>query len=618
MKRIIYKLLILTGFYNLLILILPGSLTAQPVSFTAEAPRVVRSNEQFQLNYTLNENVSDFTPPDFGEFRYLGGPSQGSSTSINIVNGRTTRISSFTFTYYIQAPSEAGKYTVPPATATYKRQTVSSNPLEIEVIATDKPATQTGSQNQVVPATQSSSETTASGEDIFVRLEFDKRTAYVGEQITAWVKLYVNPQINISGYDQQFKGPEFTGFFRQDVELPPLASLEREKVGDDIYHTGVLRKLVLFPQKSGEVYVEPFDLLVEVQQLTRSRPQSIFDEFFGSQYQRKRIELKSNRVKLNIQPLPGNQPDDFSGAVGSFTMSARVMSSEVKTNDAVTFKVDVNGKGNIKLIDKLGTNFPPTFDVFDPVKKTQLDAGSEGRSGRVSFEYTAIPRHAGIYDIPPFKLVYFDPALKEYKTLSTQSFSINVIKGEDDSTTLVAGDLSKKTIELLGSDIRYIEPDTRLKSRNRFIFGTLWYFEIFITCLLVFIGILILRREQLKQSVDRAKYRNRKAGKVVSRRLKKASLMLKENNITAYYEELERALWGYLADKLTIPASELSAEKARSELNARELPEEISKEFISIIDACQYARYAPGGMESEMADLFERSKKIIGKLDQKI
>jgi hypothetical protein len=595
------------------LLLISFSVSGQDISFQAEAPKVVRAGEQFQLSYVLNENVDEFTPPNFGDFKYLGGPSTGSSTSISMVNGRTTRTSTYTFTYYLQAPVKVGKYSLASATAKYKRNDIRSNALDIEVIAVGSSAqsgtnANSGNQGDVTAA--------PGGENIYVRLEYDKKSAFVGEQITVWIKLYT--QVNISGIDQQFKGPEFPGFYQQDVELPALTSLEREKVGDDIYYTGVIKKMLLFPQKSGDIAIEPFDMIVEVQKQSKRRSQSMFDDFFGPQYERSRINLTSNRVKFNIKPLPGNQPTGYSGAVGKFQINGNANLLHVKTNDAITFSIAITGKGNLKLIDDIQSSFPPAFDVFDPVRKAQLDNGNMGKSGKVTFEYTGIPRHAGNFNIPPFVLVYFDPETQKYNTISTQSFDIIVDKGDGDTTSIMSGNLSKEDIELLGSDIRFIESNTKLHPRSSFVFGSVGFYSVYIFSLLIFIVILIIRKERIKRSADIGRYRNRKASRIANKRLRKAHQLLKSNNIKEFYDELEQALWIYLSDKLRINFSELSKDKAEEEFKKRGVPEELTSDFFKLINSCEYARYAPGGMESEMSDILNESAKILNNLDQNL
>lgn len=585
--------------------------TAQDISFKANAPKVLRAGEQFQLEYTIDANVDEFEPPDFGEFRFLGGPSQGSSTSISIVNGKTTRVSTYTFSYYLQAPSKAGTYSLQPAVAKVKKKEVSSNSLTIEVVGSSQATSSQPSGNQ-----QSTPETSSGGgNDLYVRLEVDKHSAYVGEQITAWVKLYT--QVNVVNLDP-FNPPKYVGFYQQEIETPPLRSLEREKVGDDIFYTGVLTKVLLYPQQSGEITIDPFELTVVVQKQTRRRPQSIFDQMMGPQYDHARISLKSKPVKLNIKPLPPNQPADFNGAIGKFKINATVNETQVTTNDAVTLKVNISGKGNIRLIEDMKTKFPPTFDVFEPTKKVHIDKSTEGRSGTVSYEYTAIPRHAGDFKIPPFSMTYFDPAAKAYKTIQTSDFDILVAKGKGDSTSVMVSNLSKSDVELLGSDIRYIETNTVLRAKAFYLFGSRWLYLIYIGSFVVFIIILIIRREQMKRSANAAKYRNRKAGKTASKRLKAAHKILHSENKEQFFEELGKAMWGFLSDKLNIPLSELSKERVLVEFEKQNISKETVDKFFKIADTCEFARFAPGGRDSEMTELYSKAAEIISTLNQKL
>lgn len=586
---------------------------AQDISFTSRAPKVLRAGEQFQLVYTADKSIDEFTPPDFGEFRYLGGPSTGSSTSISMGGGKTIRTSTYTFTYYLQAPDKGGKYTLEGAKGIYKKNQVISNPVQIEVLSSgNTSASQTNKNSEEQPKTSTQS---AGGEDIFVRLVTDKKSAYVGEQITAWIKIYT--KVNISGFDQRFKGPDFVGFYQQEVEVPSF-SLEREKVGDDIYHSGVLRKVIIYPQKSGEIEIEPFELLVEIQKQTRRQSQSIFDEFFGPQYSRSRINLQSKPVKISIKQLPYPRPADFNGAVGKFNLQASANETNVSTNDAITIKVTVSGKGNIKLLEDVNANFPPAFDVFEPIKKVQIDNSSSGKTGKATFEYTAIPRHAGNFQIPPFSLTYFDPDIKAYKSLQSQDFFINVAKGENDSTSVMASNLSKEDIELLGSDIRYILTNTRLYKKSHYLLGSKWFYSIYILIIVLFILILILRKEQIKRSANIVKYRNRKAGKVAGKRLKKARAFMKNNAKEEFYEEVGRALWNYLSDKLNIQISELSKEKAQEKLKVQNIEEQLIQNFFQLVETCEFARFAPGKTDADLQNLYNSASKTISELDQKL
>lgn len=609
--RITYKYLSTFILVGIIYLTQAFTVIAQDISFKASAPQVMRTGEQFQLEYTINANVDEFTPPNFDEFRFLGGPSQGSSTSISMVNGKTTRVSTYTFSYYLQAPAAAGTYTLQPALAKFKKKEVNSNSLTIEVVG----STQSSSSSSATNQQPASSASNSSGNNLYIRLEVDKRSAYVGEQITAWIKLYT--QVNVVNIDQ-FNPPNYIGFYQQEIEIPPLRSLEREKVGDDIYHTGVLKKVILYPQRSGEITIDPFDLTVVVQKQTRRRSQSIFDQMMGPQYDQSKINLKSKPVKLTIKPLPPNQPADFNGAVGKFQISASTNETEVTTNDAVTIKVNISGRGNVRLMEDVKTKFPPTFDVFEPTKKVRIDESNQGRSGVVSYEYTAIPRHAGNFKISPFTMSYFDPSAKSYKTIQTRDFDIFVAKGTGDSASVMVSNLSKSDVELLGSDIRYIETSTVLRAKAFYLFGSRWSYIIYFGSLLIFVTILVVRREQMRRSANAVKYRNRKAGKTASKRLKAAHKILHSEKKELFFEELGRAMWGFLSDKLNIPLSELSKERVLNEFEKQKIEKETVDKFFEIADTCEFARFAPGGRDSEMPELYSKAAKIISTLNQKL
>jgi hypothetical protein len=613
-KKIINKQLIKAILFLVVVTSSIIQVFAQDISFIANAPRVVRAGEQVHLEYSVNQDVDEFTPPDFGEFRYLGGPSTGSSTSIQYVNGKTTKTSSYSFSYYIQSPNTPGKYHLNPATAIYKKSQVQSNSLDIEVIGqSGNTATTSGANTSQNPQNQ---DDVASSDEVFVRLETDKKTAYVGEQIIAWVKLY--SKVGISRIDDQFKGPNYVGFYKQDVAIPQLNSLDREKVGNDIYYTGVLRKVILYPQKNGDIVIEPFDVLVEVQKQSKRQSRSIFDDFFGSSYERARVNLQSKPLRLNIKSLPGNQPSDFSGAVGKFDIYASVNKTEAKTNDAITFKAKITGKGNIKLIEELKTNFPADFDAFEPVVKTSIDDGTYGTTGSKTFEFTIIPRHAGQFNISPFGFTYFDLASGTYKTLTTQAFQLIIAKGDVDSNTVVVSNLSKEDVKMLGVDIRYIETSTIIRRKNEFIFGSLWFNLTYILITVAFIATLWIRWDRIRKSSDVARAKTKKAGKVAGKRLKSARKALKNGQQELFYDEIGKALLGYLSDKLNIPVSELTNERAKEELNDRLVDKLLIEKFFSLTELCEYTRFAPGTKESDMTHIMDEAEAIIDKFEENI
>ena len=589
---------------------------AQDVDFTLAAPKYIKLGQQFQITYTANQRIGNLSVSSFDGFQLIGGPSQGSSTSIQMINGKTTRSTEYTYTYYLRA-SRVGKFTIDPATATYKGKSIKTNSATIEVLANNNnQQQQSSSQSQSQGQSQSSGTTTGSGEDLYMQLHANKRSAYIGEPVTVWVKIYT--QVDINGLNN-FKEPNFNGFYKQDVDVPELRSLEQEKVGNELYHTGLIRKVILYPQKSGVLTIDPCEINVQVQQRVSNQPRSIFDDFFGSTMRTVNVPLKSEPVKITVKALPGDgKPENFSGAVGDFKLTASANTNQLKTNDALTLKVIVSGTGNIKLIEGVQTSFPSTFDVFDPVIKTNINDKNEGRSGNKTFEYTLIPRHAGDFTIRPFTFSYFNTTTGKYVTLQTQSFDIHVEKGEGDTAATVITGLNKQDVEVLGSDIDFIETNLKLKKTGSFYVADSLFYLVYIIPFSLFILILIIRRKQIKEKSDRAKYLNKRANKLARKRLKKAKEMLQKSDQEAFYEETTKALWGYLSEKINIAASKLSVDNAREYLNKNNSPEELTEEFIKLIEDCEFARYAPGASGANMNEIYERASKTIMKIDQKI
>jgi hypothetical protein len=606
MKKIIIIILsVLFGLYNI---------QAQDIKFTATAmPKVLRVGEQFQLIYELNASASELQIPELNDFQLLGGPSTGSSSSIQIINGKTTRSVEYTYTYYLQAVRE-GTFTIPPATAKIKKDTYKSNSVQIEVVK-EKAGTGQATAPPGEPAGKSEAEADIqSDEDLFVRLHVDKTSAYIGEQIIAWIKIY--SRVNLSQVDPNYKGPDFKGFYQQSVEIPPLRALERENINGEIYGTGILRKVVLYPQTKGEIIIQPFNIDVAYQKQVRRRSRSIFDDFFGPSVQNVPVTLTSKKVRINVKPLPPNKPGSYTGAVGSFKLNASINKTEVTTNDAITLKVNISGKGNIKLIDDLNISFPPSLETFKPVVRTVQD---NAMSGSQSFEYTIIPRHAGDYKISPIEFSYFDPSSKLYKTLTTREFNISVAKGKEDTTSVIITGLSKEDVKLLGSDILFIKNQPfKLFKMNRFIIGSIEFYAIYIISILLFVLFIIIRRKRIKRSADAGLVKNRRANKYARRRLRKALRMLKNNNSEAFYEEVLRAIWGYLSDKLNIPVADLSKDTSKEALIRNNIDEELLNTFYYIIDNCEYARYSPEHESEEMHKLYNKAIKTIIKLQQKL
>ncbi len=601
-KKLSILILLLIGFF----------VQAEEVRFTASAPKVVSTGEQFRLTFTLNTKADQLLQPDLSVFNVLMGPSSSYSQSTSIVNGKMTRSVSYTYTYILQAKNP-GKYIISSATAKVGKKSYKSQPIKIEVVnggqKTSNQAAASGSINS------GANTGVVSNKDLFVRASVNKKEVYVGEHLTATIKIY--SKVNLSGFED-VKFPSFDGFLKSDIETPPLRSLDRENVNGQIYGTGVISRVVLFPQKSGTLVIDPVEIECLVQQRSSKTSNSFFDDFFDS-YKTVRKSIKSPALKIKVKPLPSGKPTDFSGAVGSFKLSASVDKVEVKANEAVTLKVRISGNGNLKLIAALKVNFPLDFESYDPKISSNLKTDLSGSSGTKTFEYLMIPRFKGDYRISPLAFNYFDPATGKYKTLYSKEFQINVLEGDDDGLNTVLTSPSKEGIKFIGKDIRFIKTSPfKLVRKGETVWGSLWFIGLYIISLLIFIAVYIFRRKKLKEESNIELLKNKKANKFAKKRLKFASAQLKTKNTGAFYEAVLKALWGYLSDKLGIPLSGLSRDNAVEELKLKGIDEELVKEMIGLIDQCEFAQYAPSVSDGNMDDIYKQAVKMISKMENKV
>jgi len=598
-------------FWVFAVLMLLSSFSfAQNVSFSASAPRVVEMGEQFRLSYTLNAKGSDFESPNFGSLRVLSGPNVSTSSSVQIVNGSMTQSVTYTYNFIIMA-TEAGKINITPAKVKVKGKHYNSNELSIEVVKGNQ-QTSAGNSNS---SASSINKANISNKDIFVAVNVNKNSLYQGEHLVAEIKVYTKK--SLAGFED-IKFPPFTGFWSQDLESPQQIQLHRENVDNQIYEVGLFKKVLLFPQRSGEITIDPFEINMITQERVRSN--NPFDDFFGGSYRRVPVKCVSKAVKINVTPLPSNKPDDFNGAVGKFTMTANIDNTQVKANEAINLKITVAGNGNLKLIKPIKVDFPPDMDVYDPKTSLNSKASLAGVSGSISFNYLFIPRYAGTYRIAPITFSYFDTSSKTYKTLTSKEFVITVEKGSGDAemhSGIVQG-LTKEDVKYIGKDIRFLKTNFSLNKINKPILSSLWFYLVYGISLILFVLILLIRRVQIKQNANQAKVKNRKANKVSQKRLKKASNFMKQNQDEQFYDEVLKAIWGYLSDKLVIPVSSLSKDNVSEILENRTVDTENITALMQLLDACEFARYAPASVSGGMEDIYKKAVKLITKLDQKI
>jgi len=595
----------------LLILLITGSeLWAQDVSITATAPNVVKVGEQFRLNYVINAKPSSFGAPEISNFYVLSGPNQSTSQSIQIINGRRTSSVTITYSYYLQATGE-GDFTIPAATAEVENKNYTSNTVNVEVITGEN---QTGTTQSSASQTQQPKDIDVS-EDLFVRIHSNRKNIYRGEYIIATIKLYT--RLSITGFGES-EMPDFQGFWTQDIESPTQLNLVRENVNGKIFNTAVIKKVILFPQKTGEITIEPFKLETYIRQQT-NRPRSPFDDFFGNSYSNVVKPLVSNTAKIRVKDLPPGAPEGYSGAVGNLAIKAEIDKQEAVTNDALTFKVIVSGNGNVQLIDAPRINFPPDFETYDPKIQTNVTNGVNGQSGNKTFEYLLIPRHAGNFRIPQVTLNSFEPKSGQYRTSSTTEFNISIAKGDEEEAVSIIAGRSKEDLKIIGSDILFIKDNQFKMFRiGQGFFGSSLLYLLYAGLFLLFLGVLLIRRKRIQRQQNVELVKNQRASREARRRLKEAATNMKRNESEAFYEAVLKALTGYLVDKLNIPMADLSKDSARNGLQKYDVKQEAIEEYLELADVCEMARYSPTAIEGGMEEVYSRSIKIISQLEQNL
>lgn len=590
------------------------SVAGNEVNFVAAAPDVVVSGDQFRLTFTVNtQKVKDFRAPSIKGFEVLMGPSRSSQNSTQIINGKVSSSSSITYTYILMAGKE-GTYNIPAASIVADGETKISNSLQIKVLPADD-----ASASSAQGGSASSSRSQAVGskitdKDLFITASASKTKVYEQEAILLTYKVYTVVDLRQLYGDM----PDLKGFHTQEVELPAQKTFSLEHYNGRNYNTTVWRQYVLFPQQSGTMEIPSitFDGVV-AQRINSGDP---FDAFFngGTNYVEIKKKIVTPKLKINVAALP-SKPADFSGAVGTFTMASSINSKSVKTNDAVTIKLTVTGTGNMKLIGTPEVKFPQDFEVYDPKIDNQFNLTREGLSGSKTYEYLAIPRHAGKFTIPAVSFTYFDLKTKTYKTLKSEEYVINVKKGQGNADQVIADFTNKESVKMLGNDVRYIKRGTtQFAQRGDYFYGTTAYWMWYIIPFVVFVGVILMYRKQAMDNANTAKMKTKKANKVAVKRMKLAGKLLSENKKNEFYDEVLKALWGYISDKLSIPVSQLSKDNIEQELSRYGVNEELVKAFINVLNDCEFARYAPGDENEAMDKVYTASIEIISKMENSI
>ena len=589
---------------------------ADKVSFVASAPDVVVVGDQFRLSYTVTtQKVKDFRAPSIKGFDVLMGPSRSEQSSTQIVNGSVSSTSSITFTYILMA-NTAGEFTVPGASIVAEGNQMISNSVKIKVLPQDQNHNSSRRNNDNSSSIQPSSNASVSNQDLFITATASKTNVYEQEAFVLTYKIYTresNLQLNNA------KLPDFKGFHSQEIEMTTNARWTPEHYKGRNYYTTVYRQFVLFPQQSGKLFIEPAQFQMTVNKPVQSADP--FDAFFngGNNVIEIKKPITTPKIAINVNPLPAGKPTNFLGGVGEFNISSSINSKELKTNDAITIKLVISGTGNLKLISNPEIKFPDDFEVYDPKVDNQVRLTKEGLTGNKVIEYLAIPRHAGTYKIPGVSFSYFDIRSKSYKTLNTEDYVINVEKGAGNADQVIANFTNKEDLKVLGEDIRYIKQnEVTFQPKGSFFYGSMSYWLFYIIPALAFILFFIIYRKQAAENANVAKMRTKKANKVAIKRMKLAGKLLSENKKDAFYDEVLKALWGYISDKLNIPVSRLSKDNIEEKLRNHGVSEELIKEFLNALNDCEFARFAPGDENQAMDKVYSSSIEVISKMENSI
>lgn len=607
--------------YIFLILMITVSLkmfAEEEVTFKAAAPDVVVNGDQFRLTYTVNsQDVKDFLAPQAKGFDVLMGPSRSQQSSTQIINGKMSSSRSITYTYILMAVSE-GTFNIPAASIEVDGKKIFSNPLTIKVLPKDKEDANSnqGQGNSGISSRNQKSSGRITDKDLFVLATASKTKVHEQEAILVTYKAYTTVDL------RQLLGkmPDQQGFYVQEVELPTQKTFKLEHYKGRNYNTVVYRQYVLFPQKSGklEIPAVTFDAVVAQRVAVSDDP---FEAFFnGGGYVEVNKKIVAPKLVINVDPLPA-KPEGFSGGVGTFSLKSDISTTELKANEAVTIKLTISGTGNMKLVSAPEVKFPHDFEIYDPKIEDNYELTANGLSGTKTIEYLAIPRHAGNFTIPAVEFKYFDIASGKYKTLTTEAYELKVAKGDGSASgqQVIANFTNKENVKVLGTDILFIKTgDTALRQKGNYFFGTTTYYLWYIIPFLLFIVFVVIYRKQVVESANVAKVKTKKANKVATKRMKLAGKLLSENKVNEFYDEVLKALWGYISDKLNIPVSKLSRDNIEAELSGHGVAEDLIKEFIGALSECEFARYAPGNQSEAMDKVYSASVDVISKMENSI
>ncbi|MBU2557835.1 MAG: BatD family protein [Bacteroidetes bacterium] len=593
----------------------------QDVRLKTSVKSQVRMGEQFQVVFDLNAEGDNFRGPDFNDWRVLTGPMSSTSSSIQIINGQMNKSFTQSFTYVLM-PTAEGEFTIGSASITVDGKQIKSEAVTVKVTGANSPA-QTQGNN---PTNPSQSGEGITSKDLFLRAIVDKKNVVSGEQVIVTYRIYT--RVPISSVTVS-KLSSFPGFWTKNLLSENDALTQStEIINGEEYITADIRKMALFPQKTGKLEIDPMELECVAQvrtQTNRRRTRDPFESFFNDPFFNRGIsnvqkQLISEKLEINVNPLPtAGKPATFKGAVGQFGFQSAIDRTKLKTGEAINLQFTISGSGNVELVELPTPTFPPDFEVYDPKTSVSVKTSAKGISGTKKFEYLLIPRASGTFNIDPITFTYYDPVKKEYINLSSQQFEISVEKNESEENGRMVYSNAQEGIKYIGSDIRHIKTkNLKINDINAFFFGSATYLIILFALIAAFILVLVLTNKRRKLMKNELLVRNRKATKVARKRLKLAHKHLKNKEQNEFYTEMSQALWGYVRDKFSIAPSALSLDLIADILRDKNAPEDITATLIQTLNNCEFARFAPGESGKKMEELYNQGLGIIMKIEKTV
>lgn len=585
--------LLLTGF----LLMLSSFMMAQ-VSFTAKVSKQrLGMNERLKVVFDMNQDGDNFSAPNFNGFRVSSGPSQ--SVSRSWVNGKSTYSKSFT--YYIN-PTKVGNFRIGQATIQIKGQTYKTSPIQIQVTpAVDNP-------------TEGASPDYVADKSLHLVANVSNKNPYLNEAVTLEYRLYWDPEVGINS-PQETDTPKFRDFWSQNIEIKELKAQNGTYNGKPSAYV-VMKKVILYPQKTGSLKITPLTLSVPVQVPTNRR--DIFGRRLTNTVNK---TVSAGRTVLNVKPLPPNAPESFTGAVGSFSFKAQQTKQSLNATESLQVKLEVSGKGNLKLFQLPKLKVPTSIEVYDPEHKENVRTNLSGMSGRISDTYTLVPEFKGRFPIPQVQFTYFDPNQKSYKTLNGQNLSINVLEGPNQTSAPVASNsndsgIQKKQVVQENATFKFIKTEANLKpATSSLFFKTTLFWLLLLLPLLVVPAVIIFTKRTEAYANDIAGSKVRKANKLVKKYLSTAKKNLGDS--TNFYLALEKALHNYLKAKLNIETNEMNKERVSELLVSKSVDNDSVSKYISLLESCEMSRYTPMTLQN-MEEDFEKASQVIGQIDKQL